>query len=753
MSETIFTKVDHTLGSLTDAIEMGMIGLPEIQRPFVWKNAKVRNLFDSMYQGFPVGYLLFWENGAAEDSRAIGVDAKQKVPQQLIVDGQQRLTSLYAVIKGVPVVRENYDAERVEIAFNPLAGKFEVADAAIKRDKSFIPNISTLWAKDANLFEIVDTYMEGLASTREITAEEKKSIQGAFIKLQNLSSFPFTVLSLRANIDEEQVAEVFVRINSEGKQLNQADFILTLMSVFWDEGRAQLEAFCRDARQPTAGQASPFNYLFKPDPDQLLRVSVNVAFRRARLKSVYSVLRGKDLETEQFSPERRHAQFELLKSAQARVLNPQYWHDFLKAIRLAGFRSEQMISSQVAVIFAYALYLIGRTEFHINEFELRRLVAQWFFMTAITGRYSSSPETKQEFDLARLRVVQDGETFKAVLREICRTTLTNDYWAITLPNDLATAAARSPSMFAYFAALNLLEAKALFSNHKVSELMDPAIRAPKSALERHHLFPKAYLATSVPPITDPRETNQIANFTVVEWGDNSQISSKPPAVYVEELRQRFSARDLERMHRLHALPDGWEHLDYHEFLRQRRDLMATVICEAYEKLSATRPREEAHAALPVDTLVEAGEGELIEFKSTLRVNLHTGEKDSRIELAIIRTIAGFLNTTGGTLVVGVSDDGVPVGLAPDGFPNEDRINLYLVDLLKSRIGAPMMLYVHPRFEDYQDERVLVVECQGSKSPVFVKDGNVERFYIRTGAATTELTASQIQQFTKQRFAA
>jgi hypothetical protein len=152
----------------------------------------------------------------------------------------------------------------------------------------------------------------------------------------------------------------------------------------------------------------------------------------------------------------------------------------LKAIRFAGFRSEQMISSQVAVIYAYALYLIGRTEFRIDEFELRRLIAQWFFMTAITGRYSSSPETKQEFDLARLRDVQDGETFKAVLREICRTTLTNDYWAITLPNDLATAAARSPSMFAYFAALNLLEATALFSNHKVSELMDPAIHAPKS---------------------------------------------------------------------------------------------------------------------------------------------------------------------------------------------------------------------------------------------------------------------------------
>ena len=499
MSDTIFTKVDYALGALMDAIELGTIGLPDIQRPFVWKNALVRNLFDSMYQGFPVGYLLFWENGAAEDSRAIGVDGKQKVPQQLIVDGQQRLTSLYAVIKGVPVVRENYDAERIEIAFNPLSGKFEVADAAIKRDKSFIPSISSVWAKGANLFEIVDTYMEGLASTREISGEERNSIQRAFIKLQNLLSFPLTALSLRVNIDEEQVAEVFVRINSEGKKLNQADFILTLMSVFWDDGRAQLEAFCRAARRPTAGQVSPFNYLFKPDPDQLLRVSINVAFRRARLKSVYSVLRGKDLETEQFSPERRVAQFELMKSAQARVLNLQYWHDFFKAIRLAGFRSEQMISSQVGIIFAYALYLIGRTEFQIDEFELRQLIAQWFFMTAITGRYSSSPETKQEFDLARLRGVQDGGTFKAVLREICRTTLTNDYWAITLPNDLATAAARSPSMFAYFAALNLLEAKALFSNHRVSELMDPAIQAHRSALERHHLFPKTYLATLSPP--------------------------------------------------------------------------------------------------------------------------------------------------------------------------------------------------------------------------------------------------------------
>ena len=198
MSETVFTKVDYTLGALMDSVAIGTIGLPDIQRPFVWKNAKVRNLFDSMYRGYPVGYLLLWENANVEDSRTIGTSDKQKVPSLLIVDGQQRLTSLFAVVKGVPVVRENYTSEQVEIAFSPLTEKFEVADAAIRRDKSFIPNISVLWSPDTDLFELVDGYLEALGGVREITPEENKRIKRAFTKLQNLLSFPFTTLALAA---------------------------------------------------------------------------------------------------------------------------------------------------------------------------------------------------------------------------------------------------------------------------------------------------------------------------------------------------------------------------------------------------------------------------------------------------------------------------------------------------------------------------------------------------------------------------
>jgi hypothetical protein len=749
MSKTVFNKVEYSLGGLIEQIAMGTIGLPDIQRPFVWKNTKVRNLFDSMYQGYPVGYLLFWENAGVEDVRMIGTDTKQRPPQLLIVDGQQRLTSLFAVIKGVPVVRENYESEKIEIAFNPLQGKFEVADAAIRRNKFYIPNISVIWEEETDIFELVENYLKTLSTDRPITDEETRTIKKAFTRLQSLINFPFTALVLSPNITEEQVSEVFVRINSEGKTLNQADFILTLMSVFWDEGRAQLEDFCRRSRKPAKGEPSPYNHFIEPDPDQLLRVCVGLGFRRARLQYVYSILRGKDLETEQFSPERREAQFGVLKQAQAKVLNLQYWHDFMKAIVQAGFRSGQLISSQNNLLFAYILYLLGRTEFAVDEFKLRRFIARWFFMTALTGRYSSSPESRMEFDLARFRDVKDADTYMAVLDEICSATLTNDYWTITLPTELATAAARSPSMFAFYAALNLHEGRVLFSNQKVAELMDPVTKPVRSSLERHHLFPKGYLHSI--GITDNRLINQIANFTMVEWGDNAKIRDKAPGEYLPELKERFSNQELERMYYWHALPDKWEDMEYQEFLRCRRELMAGVIRDAYMKLSGESAEEPQTHVVPVEQLVTSGEAVTVEFKSTLRVNLHTGEKDPRMELSVLKTIAAFVNSNGGTLIIGVADDGEPVGIEADNFASEDKMYLHLVNLLNNRLGPQHMIYIHPRFDDYQDVRVMVVECLRGKSPVFVKDSSIERFYVRTGAATTELSGSQMQDFIKQRF--
>ena len=751
MSNRIYKEVTFDLSTLVKDIAMGRTGLPHIQRPFIWRNSKIRNLFDSMYRGYPVGYLLFWETerGQTSGHRTIGTDAKQLSPNLVIVDGQQRLTSLYAVIKGEPVVRSNYNRERIRIAFDPVKEKFAVTSPPIERDRSFIPDISKLWNEDTHLFQFAEGFVDGLRSVREVSDEEVKRVQDSIVKLKGLPAFQFTALQLSADVSEEDVAEVFVRINSEGKPLNEADFILTLMSVFWDDGRKALEDFCRLARVPTKGDPSPYNHLIEPSPDQMLRVVVGLAFYRARLAHVYSILRGKDLKTGVFSEDRREAQFTLLRQAQSKVLNLQYWHDFLQCVRQAGYRDRRMISSPNTLLHVYTLYLIGRTERHVAEHILRRVIAQWFFMSALTSRYTGSAESRMESDLTMAEEFKTPEEFIAGLHHECSVALTNDFWEVTLPNDLATSSARSPSLFAYEAALVSLNAPVLFDKSRVGEQLDPTTQGHRR-IERHHLFPRSYLKKL--GIKGTREINQIANYAYIEWSDNIQISDQSPAEYLPALRQRFNGIDLARMYRFHALPDNWEHMDYKAFLSQRRERMAKMVREAYNRLIG-EGTPSATNCIDVAELVLQGEGDLIEFKSTLRMNLHTGEPDKRMELAVLRTLAGFLNKDGGTLVVGVGDEGSPVGLKVDGFENEDKMHLHLVNIVNSRMGAPVWAYMHANFEDFEEGRgrVLTVRCERARTPVYVKDGNAERFYVRTGPSTTELPVGQAMEYIRQRF--
>jgi hypothetical protein len=580
---TLFKEVSYNLAGLIQQIDMGIIGLPDIQRPFVWPDTRVRALFDSMYKGYPVGYFLFWANANVEHTKGIGTTAKQKHPNLLIVDGQQRLTSLYAVIKAQEIIRENYTQATIVIAFNPLEEKFEIPDASIRKNPRYFQNISQIWQPNINIIRLINEFLQNLKKTVDLNEEEEESIQNAFMKLKNLESYPFSALELSTNITEEQVADVFVRINSQGKTLNQADFILTLMSVFWEEGRKNLEEFCRLCRSPSKAAASPFNYLIDPDPDQMLRVSVGLAFRRARLQYVYSILRGKDLETGNFSTERRDNQFEFLKIAQAKALNIQNWHEFIKAVKQAGFARQDYISSKNNLLYAYIFFLIGREDFKMDLYELKKLIGKWFFMSSITGRYTSSPETVMEMDLARLRGLSTGAEFKRVLDDIVVSQLTNDFWDITLPMDLSTSSSTSPSLFAYYAALYVLGANGLFSKLKVSDLLQEGLRSKKSALERHHLFPKAWLQRN--GITEQRETNQIANYALVEWSDNISISDAAPSEYLSAYLNRLTSEEKQRMYYWHALPDNWEQMKFENFLVERRKRIAQVIKDAFASIS------------------------------------------------------------------------------------------------------------------------------------------------------------------------
>ena len=586
MTTSVFKRVDYTLDQLMAGISLGTIGLPDIQRPFIWKAVRVRDLFDSMYQGYPVGHLLLWAHPGAESTKGLGVDDKHRSPDLLILDGQQRLTSLYSVMCDKEVRANDYRTYRIQIAFNPLSETFAVPDAAIKRDPEYVADITELWTSGEGGFAFITRFLDSLQAHRELSTQERKTIADNISRLEALDKYPFIGLELAGTLEEERAAEVFVRINSEGVTLKQADFILTLMSVFQEKLRLQLEDFSRSAQQPSTSGPSPFNYFIQPSPDQLLRVSVGVAFFRGRLKHVYTMLRGKDMETGESSPEIRDRQFDELARAQEQVLDLTTWLSFHKALMSAGYASGDLISSENAILYAYTLFILGKNRFTVDHATLRKAIARWFFMSSLTGRYTNSPESAIEEDLAKLRNKTSATDFLAVLEQEIAAALTPDYWVITLPNDLATSAARSPTLFAYYAALRLLKAQVLFSNLTVAELLDPAIKGKKSAVDRHHLFPRGYLKTT--GNDELRSINQIANFTLVEWEDNIDISDEPPSAYVPDYEQKFTRTHgtdaLVAQYAAHALPKDWWRMDYEKFLASRRSLMAAAIRQAFENL-------------------------------------------------------------------------------------------------------------------------------------------------------------------------
>ncbi len=753
MTPTLYRDTGYTLRHIVEEIEHGNIALPDIQRPFVWSSTKARDLFDSLYRGYPVGTLMFWETGADVSTRQVGGGDNDKVAKLLVVDGQQRLTSLYAVLTGRPVLTKSFDEKWIRIAFCPRDETFQVANAATKRDPEFIPDITALW--DEGYRPTVRKFLAGLAKGRdvELTEEEEDRLEDRIDRVYDLQNFRFQVIELNAAAGEEQVAEIFVRINSEGMKLNQADFILTLMSVYWEKGRLQLEQFCRDAVDPTVSGPSPKNAFIDPSADQLVRAVIGVAFRRGSLRHAYRILHGKNLDAGTPSTDQRTAQFDKLRTAQDEVLDLTNWHEYLKCLTYAGFRSERMITSRNALICTYALWLIGRRDFGLDLKALRSVIARWFFMAHTAGRYTGSFESQFEADLGRITALEigDGAAFCAELDRIISTEFTNDYWKISLPSELDSSSDKSPALSAYWAALNIFDAESLFSDLRIRDLLDPTVTAPR-AIEQHHLFPKAYLAAK--GVTARAKANAIANKALLDWPENATISADDPLIYWGEMTRHLDPERLERQRYWHALPVGWEQLDYPTFLERRRELIATVVRDGFNRLRDDKTAPEPSSTIAA--LLAGGESRTVEYKSTARLNLHTGERDKRMEHAITKTVCGFLNADGGTLLIGVDDNANILGLGADmgtlgSKANRDGYELFLRQHLDNTLSIPTAGIVRITFEQVGEADVCRVSVAASGKPVFAKPHAVggqdpTEFWVRTGNATKQLHGAGMLEY-------
>lgn len=591
MANELFTPINRKVGDLLTDVKNGRIGLPDLQRPFVWKDNKVRELLDSMLKGFPIGFVMLWESPVEFDNKKqIGNNDKEwQTPRDLVIDGQQRLTALLAAIKGVQIKDVNYKERAIKISFNPLKREFEVWSQAYERSQEWISAISEVFtAKDNNtVSKFRRNYIKQLNDKRlkdgvqELTDEEKIKIEDNINNLLSLSDYVLPTLEIKSSANEEEVAEIFVRVNSGGQKLTEKNFIETLLAVYDNALHMSINQFCKESRIPKDGTS--YNHILEVDPVHIIRTTVGLAFKRARLRYAYLLLRGKDLNTRKSSAETQQENLKKFRDALAVVINLNHWHTFMNIEAEAGYLNKSLISSDNAAIFSYMLYLIGKTEYKVQPVALKRIMQRWVFMTNIRGFYTDSPESTVERQLADLRSVKTADEFIAYLDAEIKNQFTEDYFNYTLLNDLITSSTTSPIWYGYVASLNVLNSPMLFSTTPTSKYFVVGAHGTKSAIDIHHIFPKHFLALQ--GFDDDRVRNQIANYTYWDYSTNIDISDNPPTDYVESYRKRLGENGYKDACAQNALPEKFESLNYMDFLVERRKLMSQLIRKAYNKLS------------------------------------------------------------------------------------------------------------------------------------------------------------------------
>lgn len=590
MAEPLFSRVDRTVGSLLGDVLEGRIGLPDLQRPFVWKDSDVRDLLDSMLKGYPIGYCILWEapDDQEEKKASIGLNAKAySSPKELVIDGQQRLTALVSALYGVNVKDQTFSDRSIRIAFDPVAREFHTWDAAIAKDARYIPDVSAVFkAKREN--EITEYRYSYIARLNEANEKQgvsrldfkgEAAVEKGINELLNLeTTYVIPILSISSKADEEQMSQIFIRVNSGGTKLTEDDFIMTLLSVYEPMTRQRIEDWCAASRKP--GACTSYNALLTVKPSHVIRAVVGLGFGRGRLRYARLILNGRNLKTKKTSAEEREENFAIFNDALDKVLDLNDWHAFINALSEAGYVNASMISSENAIPLSYTIALIAKHRFGIKGMELQGISKRWFSAALLTQMYTGNFESIFEQQLNAIGDLDDVDAFRKWIDTEISSRLTDDYYTVTLPNEFDKNRASGPAWNGFLAAQVVLGCHVMFSTGTVAQLLLPASSGTKKAYDKHHIFPANFLKDG--PYDALRDRR--ANYACVDYQKNIAIKDIDPKEYVGAFRRDLGEDAYRRTCEENALPLGFEDMDYPEFLKVRRVLMADMIRKALEEV-------------------------------------------------------------------------------------------------------------------------------------------------------------------------
>lgn len=590
-------SVNHYLVSaLLNYVDNKEIAIPEIQRPFVWDATKVRDLIDSLYQGYPIGFIVTWQNPDVKLK-----DGSVSSGKKILIDGQQRVTSLTAAILGHTVKNTDYEDVRIKIAFNPKKEKFEVSNPAIEKDVTWIPDIAPFLSGKQKQSALRKSYC---ALNPDVDEDEFDELLEGLKEIKNKE---VGVIQLAGNLDIDSVTEIFIRINSQGVALSQADFVMSKIASNESYGgnllRKCIDHFSHLAAKPefygklkendtefvNSEYFQPISWLrnenddiYDPSYVDILRVAFTYKFNRGKMSDLVSLLSGRNFETRGFEQSIEENTYCLLKAGVMDFINETNFKRFLMIVRSAGFCHTKLIRSQNVVNFGYILYLKLRSQKYAPE-KIEKYVRRWIVMSFLTGRYSSSPESQFDYDIKQI----DSRPYEDFIKDVENARLSDAFWDVELIQRLDTSIASSPVFNVFLASQCKMGIRGFLSTDiTVKDLIE-------QRGDVHHIFPRQYLKDNG---FSRGQYNQVANYVYVQSEINIKIGKKAPADYLGYVvNQQCNGgeckyggithfADLERNMKENCIPAGVINMtlnDYPNFLAERRSLIAKRLKEYY----------------------------------------------------------------------------------------------------------------------------------------------------------------------------
>lgn len=588
MQSQRYSLNQYPIEILLNWIKSGEIAIPEIQRPFVWSSNKVCDFIDSLYHGYPVGYLITWPKSGVSLR-----EGSSSTRERILIDGQQRMMALRSALLGETIFDKRYQVKSIQIAFHPNRESFAVTTASIRQDSGWISDISKVFNSNTSQHRLIDEYCEANENV------DRYRIADSIDQLYGIRTNSLGVVELNANLDVGTVVEIFVRINQTGVRLSSADFIMSKMAASEQHNghlfRQSIDYFCHLAAVPDAysnltadADFARTDYfrsmewlrdwhddLYVPTYTDMLRVVFTSEFKRGDLSSLVNLLSGDSAE----------AAFHRLGNGIRNYINETNFKRFVMILRSAGFVDASMITARNAVNSAYILFLTLRAQ-NVNSNQIERLVRRWFVMSVLTGRYSGEPQSTLGEDI-RGMTAEDG--MDVYLDRLERTELSEAFWNEELLQKMNASGARN----VYF---NVFLASQVRGNDKGFLSRDIIVR---DLLGRqrdiHHIFPQSHLQELGIPSS---QHNQLANLAVMQREINIAIGGTAPATYFLELQTGCrdgettyggidNSDELQANLISHCIPEGRKTAifkNYDEFLVERRKLMATKIRDYYFSL-------------------------------------------------------------------------------------------------------------------------------------------------------------------------